>query len=458
MKITGFKGENVNGYLDFEISFHTDLTFVTGINGTGKTSVLNSIVALLLPKLDYLAGDYFDSISIDVEHEHQHATLSAVRKFDGTVLSCSLFPDEELSLTEFERPDSMPLHRMRELEAEYYKELLAINSKNPVLGFINDLPTPMYLGLDRRTVSVESDSRRLNRAPVARASRKNIFARSLGESLEEALYFAQEQYHAFTRKAARVDAKFRENLVLALIDFPPISFAGKLDNPTQKEIENIETARMNLQRLPELLNLPIEFITKNVDPMFAFLDEKLAIIDRDSEEVNAEAEEEYLIDPRIEALIDWSYNKTQLKKISYLSDAVSEYNSQSEEVFRRPTEFLEAVNSFLGDSGKHVYFDNLGRLRFFLNSPDEERDIRTLSSGEIQLVVILTHLYFNPEVGQANVFIIDEPELSLHVQWQEKFVDGIMGSSSDTQFILATHSPSIILDRVENCIEVSART
>ena len=56
-----------------------------------------------------------------------------------------------------------------------------------------------------------------------------------------------------------------------------------------------------------------------------------------------------------------------------------------------------------------------------------------------------------------NVFIIDEPELSLHVQWQEKFVDGIMEASRETQFILATHSPTIILDKVLNCVEISRR-
>ena len=110
------------------------------------------------------------------------------------------------------------------------------------------------------------------------------------------------------------------------------------------------------------------------------------------------------------------------------------------------------------DSGKKIAFNNNGDLRFILEDKEEEEGyINSLSSGEIQLVVILTHLYFNPEVERANVFIIDEPELSLHVQWQEKFVDGIMEASRETQFILATHSPTIILDKVLNCVEISRR-
>ena len=453
MRITGFKGKDVNGYLDFDLQFYPDLTFVTGINGTGKTSALNSIIALLLPRLDYLAGDFFEEISIEIDHSEQEIELSASKTGGGTDIICSLYPDNPLSLFEFEMPEDVPRHRSREMEAEYYKEFLAKNSKHPVVEFIEGLPTPMYLGLDRRSISTDVEMRRYARAPFHMQKRKNVFARSLGESLDEALFFAQEQYQNYMRQEARLDAKFRENLVLALIDFPPISFGGKLENPTTKELGDIEDARKNLQRLPELLNVSKEFISQNVDPMFEFLDKRLAIIKKSSSKSQKSGD---ILDERLEALIDWSYNKTQIDKINTLSSIVSGYNTSSEAVFRRPTEFLGTVNSFLADSGKTVRFDAFGRLKFFIHSPDEDRDIRTLSSGEIQLIVILTHLYFNPEVEKANVFIIDEPELSLHVQWQEKFVEGIIAASSETQFILATHSPSIILNRVANCVEIEA--
>jgi hypothetical protein len=69
--------------------------------------------------------------------------------------------------------------------------------------------------------------------------------------------------------------------------------------------------------------------------------------------------------------------------------------------------------------------------------------------------VILTHLFFNPAAQQVNVFLIDEPELSLHVQWQELFVDSIYAANPNVQYILATHSPSIILDKLGKCKDVS---
>jgi predicted ATP-dependent endonuclease of OLD family len=84
----------------------------------------------------------------------------------------------------------------------------------------------------------------------------------------------------------------------------------------------------------------------------------------------------------------------------------------------------------------------------------EAHPIEVLSSGESQIIVIITHLVFNP--GQrANVFIIDEPELSLHVRWQELFVDAVSKANPDLQLLVATHSPSIILDRIDKCIDLS---
>ena len=73
--------------------------------------------------------------------------------------------------------------------------------------------------------------------------------------------------------------------------------------------------------------------------------------------------------------------------------------------------------------------------------PDgNECTIEGLSSGERQLLVIFAHSFFN----QNNIFIIDEPELSLHLGWQEKLAEAMFSANPYSQFILATHSPEII--------------
>ena len=43
MKLISFKGENVRGYLKYDINFREDITFLIGMNGCGKTSVIKII-------------------------------------------------------------------------------------------------------------------------------------------------------------------------------------------------------------------------------------------------------------------------------------------------------------------------------------------------------------------------------------------------------------------------------
>ena len=75
--------------------------------------------------------------------------------------------------------------------------------------------------------------------------------------------------------------------------------------------------------------------------------------------------------------------------------------------------------------------------------------INRLSSGEKQLLVMLSSLAFNEDIEGEGVFIIDEPELSLHLSWQELFVKSIIQVNPKLQLILATHSPTIISEHEE---------
>lgn len=63
----------------------------------------------------------------------------------------------------------------------------------------------------------------------------------------------------------------------------------------------------------------------------------------------------------------------------------------------------------------------------------------SLSSGEKQLLSFLAYNAFL----QNTIFIIDEPELSLHVDWQRQLFPTLMKQGSTNQFIVATHSPFI---------------
>jgi predicted ATPase len=75
---------------------------------------------------------------------------------------------------------------------------------------------------------------------------------------------------------------------------------------------------------------------------------------------------------------------------------------------------------------------------------DHKVPIEGLSSGEQHQLVLFFELLF--EIKQNSLILIDEPELSLHVAWQKKFIGDLMKIIDLNKFdvMLATHSPQLI--------------
>ena len=68
------------------------------------------------------------------------------------------------------------------------------------------------------------------------------------------------------------------------------------------------------------------------------------------------------------------------------------------------------------------------------------------TSGQEQIVQIVASVA-NTEPN--TLILIDEPELSLHVDWQIKFIDNLLQLADDKMLIIATHSPDICLNHLE---------
>lgn len=67
-----------------------------------------------------------------------------------------------------------------------------------------------------------------------------------------------------------------------------------------------------------------------------------------------------------------------------------------------------------------------------------------LSSGEKQmLIILLTTLV---QDNKPCVLFMDEPEASLHIEWQQKLIAMIRELNPNVQIILSTHSPALIME------------
>lgn len=84
------------------------------------------------------------------------------------------------------------------------------------------------------------------------------------------------------------------------------------------------------------------------------------------------------------------------------------------------------------------------------SKPDREIPLDALSSGEKQMISLFARLYLYPK---EKLVLIDEPELSLSIDWQRKILPDILNSDICKQVVAITHSPFIF----DNELDVFAK-
>jgi recombinational DNA repair ATPase RecF len=89
MKITKLHAENVHGYLPIDVSFFDELTFLTGLNGSGKTSALRLLMALLTPNINELGTISFSLAEATVLDNEREIVVTAKKAPEGIELRIS---------------------------------------------------------------------------------------------------------------------------------------------------------------------------------------------------------------------------------------------------------------------------------------------------------------------------------------------------------------------------------
>jgi len=134
-----------------------------------------------------------------------------------------------------------------------------------------------------------------------------------------------------------------------------------------------------------------------------------------------------------------------------LAFSVEEYVNRNYETAESAIVFLDIVNDFLVNKSVYINERNILSARMDNGSA---LPIEKLSSGERQILIMFYLLLF--EAKNGSLIIIDEPEISLHVGWQQRlgktFSD--IAKLRDMHMIVATHSPQVIHDSWDMSVEL----
>ncbi len=125
-------------------------------------------------------------------------------------------------------------------------------------------------------------------------------------------------------------------------------------------------------------------------------------------------------------------------------------NRERRSAFEKSREFESSINNFLDTKTLQIGSTQprpRTRSLVSVNTPGGQvYGLHALSSGERQ---ILTMLYSASRTrGMSGVFLIDEPELSLHIDWQRIILRELKKQAPDRQLIACTHSPEVGADHV----------
>ena len=119
------------------------------------------------------------------------------------------------------------------------------------------------------------------------------------------------------------------------------------------------------------------------------------------------------------------------------------FPEQAEKINKRIQAFYSTVDHLFYKTEKVIQIDPMTNHMIFIDN-GEVIPLYKLSSGEKQLMLILLKVFLMEE--EPYILLMDEPEISLHIDWQYKLFQEIQKLNPNCQIITSTHSPSLFGD------------
>ena len=158
---------------------------------------------------------------------------------------------------------------------------------------------------------------------------------------------------------------------------------------------------------------------------------------------------EKMADKNVKSELDWQLYQLQRRYLDYqvnvgnrIIECLTSGRPEEATLISQPkTKFQDLVDELFGETGKKIIRKS-NEILF-------EQDGDTLypyqlSSGEKQMLVILLTVLVQD--NRRGVLFMDEPEVSLHVEWQQRLIGLIRELNPNVQIVLTTHSPAMIMD------------
>ena len=165
-----------------------------------------------------------------------------------------------------------------------------------------------------------------------------------------------------------------------------------------------------------------------------------------------------LTDAAVSTELDWQLYQLQRRYLDYqvnvgnrmiqlLTSGAPNAKEEATEASAYKTMFLDLVDELFSETGKRI--DRTSNELSFMQFGEQLSPYK-LSSGEKQMLIIL--LTALTQDRQPYVLFMDEPEASLHFEWQKRLIDMVLQLNPNVQIILTTHSPAVVMNGWADCV------
>lgn len=431
---------------NYSVEFDSRLTFLYGSNGCGKTTVLNMLAAIVTGKIYNLSDYMFDDILLEYINENKKCKTISI-KVDNLNNSRKMSVIFENDLYVIEDFNDLKENLFRKSDDDNLDRLFF--TMYPFAQKIKEIFNYVYLPLNRYgndTYRENTDYYRyLSSRRYYSLQQKNPYNTYLNESLQYISELIKNSCMDINVQENRVNDRFRKDVLSSSISVSSDMRIGQIIEEIDKcKWEDVEKLKSAYIKTLDEIGVYDEILKKKIEQFFA---EFKKAYDEYQKKINDKG--------GIQINFAWQYG--EFLKIKSIAQLAKENEKRKEEIRKSKEIFLEVINDFFTTSGsdKKLLITNQGQVYFETHS--QKLKLTDLSSGEKQIVITFASLIFGLKGKKTGIFIVDEPEASLHLEWQSKFVPAILRTTPNIQLIFATHSPELIGKYRKNAFKLQKR-
>lgn len=400
------------GIRTINTDFFDNVNIFIGNNGTGKTTFLNIIEAVLTADLEQLFYSSFEEVVINLESNKSKRKIKVIKhlsEIDNNGIEYKIGSKKFVIplLREYDLRNQHRFHPKIRNEIKSMKEELS--------GILNIC----WLSVHREIQNLEDPEYVGTREIKA----KNTIDQRLSDLMRRLTVYQLQ----LESESSKLSSKFREQV------FESMLYKQEFDELNLEQLEPVEPDEIK-RKLNKAYN-DLGLSSKETREKIALHSQKIGLA--------------------LQKIAQWKIDKKNLQvndvtPLSLLNRTLSmikissDIDLQKKAVFKPIDTYLRILKEFVPDKTFKLDTESSGELSVYNSNEKSSPNflpIKLMSSGEKQLIILLTEALL--QKNSNYIFIADEPELSLHISWQRKILSAIRELNKNAQIIVATHSPEV---------------